>query len=389
MKKYFFILGSQPALSLAEIMTVLQINDFKLADQIAIFDLPNLEAYLAIAKLGGTVKIGEIIQEADDKGLTKSLQEVVYQAALARKKSKFNFGLSVYGHINLNYKHLAIGLKNSLKVKGIGSRWVKSEGKVLNSATAYHNRLTTESGIEVVVTKVDGKYLIGKTLALQPFIEYSDRDFGRPNRDSLSGMLPPKLAKMMLNLAKFAPEKTLLDPFCGSGTILTEALIMKAQQVRGSDISPKAITDTKQNIIWTDKKYNLNSEGVDLKVISADKISSWLKPSSVDCLATEPYLGPQRGKIEFNQVKQELEILYSKSLQEFQKILNPSGRIVMVWPVFNPEKNPVFLNPDLNGYNIIKFPELDRFPSITSRKTMLYGRPGQRLWREILVLEKK
>jgi len=61
----------------------------------------------------------------------------------------------------------------------------------------------------------------------------------------------------------------------------------------------------------------------------------------------------------------------------------------MVWPVFNPEKNPVFLNPDLNGYNIIKFPELDRFPSITSRKTMLYGRPGQRLWREILVLEKK
>ena len=52
----------------------------------------------------------------------------------------------------------------------------------------------------------------------------------------------------------------ILDPFCGSGTVLQEALLMGFTQVAGTDLSPKAITDTKENIAWIKEKYNLNAQ---------------------------------------------------------------------------------------------------------------------------------
>ena len=52
----------------------------------------------------------------------------------------------------------------------------------------------------------------------------------------------------MINLAlsQNIDYKNLLDPLRGSGTILTEAAVMGYQNLYGSDISRKAITDTKE-----------------------------------------------------------------------------------------------------------------------------------------------
>jgi len=68
------------------------------------------------------------------------------------------------------------------------------------------------SGGEHVLMGVEGKLMIGQTEAVQPYKQWSARDFGRPARDPKSGMLPPKLARLMINLSGVDPKgKTILD----------------------------------------------------------------------------------------------------------------------------------------------------------------------------------
>ena len=76
---------------------------------------------------------------------------------------------------------------------------------------------------EFVAMPSNHGYYYGQTLAVQDFKEFSHRDFGRPARDDYSGMLPPKLAMIMLNLAQVDKKKSILDPFCGSGSTLIAA----------------------------------------------------------------------------------------------------------------------------------------------------------------------
>ena len=199
----------------------------------------------------------------------------------------------------------------------------------------------------------------------------------------------------MINLSQAKSSDTILDPFCGSGTILTEAMLMGYHNLIGSDISAKAINDTKKNIAWIKNKFqiSLSAQAGNFKFQLHHKdvagLSRFISSKSIDAIITEPYLGPARGKFNINQTIKELEQLYSQSLTEFRKILKPNRRIVMIWPVFN-KANRLSLN--LNGFKIInplpKLLQKNRFIKLTNRNTIIYGRPGQKVWREIVVLTK-
>jgi len=233
--------------------------------------------------------------------------------------------------------------------------------------------------------------LVGRTLAVQAFKDLSKRDFGRPARDDASGMLPPKVAQIMINLAEIKNyDGIVLDPFCGSGTILQEAMLMGFNQVSGTDLSPKAIEDTKENIAWLKDKYSLSGVKTNIFLKNAIKLSESFKSESVEAIVCEPYLGPQRGWNDLKIVKAEIEDLYSKALREFSKILKPHGRAVMIFPMFFGNK-PV--NPDYYKFEIkSSLPTEWRENSvlkITQRNTIVYGRAGQKVFREIVVLEKK
>jgi tRNA G10 N-methylase Trm11 len=310
---------------------------------------------------------------------------------LSRKKGKFNYAISLYGKVNINYKDLAIGVKNSLRNKAVSSRWVKAQGKEknLSSASVYHNKLLGENGVELLLVSAGKKVIAAKTIAVQSFIDYSKRDYGRPERDSLSGMIPPKLAKMMLNLAGAKGEDKVLDPFCGSGTMINEALFLGLKNLYAFDISKKAVEDTSNNLKWLEKEFSIDTSAVMIKELDVRKVSDELSPSSIDVVSTEPYLGPQRGKIEAQAVKKELDELYSAALKELHKVLKPSAKLVMVWPMFFPEKNPLYLDPKIEGYKKISYKHLADLNLLNKRHNLFYGRPGQRLWREIIVLEKE
>jgi len=399
--KYFFILGTNPTLSLAELTAVFNNGQFSLIQKnIAILEIDkNLENEL-IKKIGGTIKFGVINNELASFAAQDILKSIATFSKPGKVESKFNFGISYYGKSKINLKVLGMEFKKLLKQSNINSRWVISREPTLSSVVVEQNKLVTEKGVEIVIIEFNKKLLLGKTLAVQPFKELSFRDYGRPARDDRSGMLPPKLAQIMINLA-LAPShcegegrgEVILDPFCGSGTILTEVILMGYKNIIGTDISQKAISDTKKNIDWIIGNWKLEIVNLQLHQLDAQNLTQKLKPNSINAIITEPYLGPQRGGFDINKIVKELEQLYSKSLMEFKKILKPNGKIVMIWPSFSVKPRSIFLNPNISGYKIINpIPEnlqKNIFLKLTTRNTMVYGREDQRVWREIVILEKE
>lgn len=392
MPKYFFVFGNNPTLSVAELAAVMPAEVsggtlIKKGSVLLIKTKQEINTEKLIKKLGGTIKIGSVQTE-----LTAAAKEQILLAAQERlqpKQGKFKFGFSYYGPGKFDFSSLAMAIKKYLRSQGISSRWVTSREPVLSSVVIKQNKLTSK-GTEIVLIKDEGRLFLGQTLVVQPFKELSFRDYGRPARDDHSGMLPPKLAQIMINLAQARPEDTILDPFCGSGTILTEAILVGYKNLIGSDISQKAIKDTEQNIKWIKSKFPVSNFKLQLNAKSAADLPGIIKNQTINAIITEPYLGPQRGRIEVKKIKRELEALYTQSLRAFSQILKPNGRVVIVWPVFNRGRKQIFLSPQLGKFKIINpIPKsLRNHPAIalTGRQTIIYGRPGQKVWREIVVL---
>ncbi len=391
--KYFFVLGTNTNLSLAELAAVLDLKktwlisgDFLLWETETEINPENL-----IKRLGGVIKIGKIVEEIarDDKNIVETLAKIVLNKQNNENSGKFNFGFSDYGKLSLNKRDLGMKLKKKLSELEISSRFVVSREKTLSSVVVEQNKLLRR-GVELVFVEIQGEILIGETLAVQPFKDLSRRDYGRPARDDLSGMIPPKLAQIMLNLAQVSsPESVIIDPFCGSGTILSEAVLMGYKNIFGSDLSKKAVDDTYKNISWLKELYQINNVKVKLVVKNVINLSKFIKADFAEAIVTEPFLGPQRGLIDFKAVISNLESLYSEAISQFEIVLKTGGRIVMVWPFFYGQKP---INPDYSGFKMI-----DMLPSSLksndfikkhNRATIIYGRPGQKVYREIVVLEK-
>jgi len=388
--KYFFALGNNPTLSVAELSAVLRFKNMILSKNILIADTDEISATELIKRFGGTIKIGEVIEENTDRNkLLESILKIITPAT----EGKYKFGISYYGDKKFNDKPIGMEIKKFLKEQGISCRWVISKEKVLSSVVVEQNKLTSK-GDEIVLIENGKNIFIGKTLAVQPFKELSFRDYGRPGRDDESGMLPPKLAQIMLNLTKTRDSiqnVTLLDPFCGSGTVLTEAILVGYQNLIGSDLSAKAIADTETNIEWIKGTYRFTIPPYELINESATSISKKIKSNSIDAIVTEPFLGPQRGHLDIRKVTQDLESLYNQALQEFKKILKKDGVIVMLWPVFMTGRQPQPINPNISDFKIINpIPGIlmnNRIINLTDRETIIYGREGQRIWREIVILK--
>ena len=391
--KYFFQLGSNRTLSIAEIFAVFQDKKIRMrllnANILLLETDEKINTPQLIKKLGGSIKIGIIKNEIKSK---RHLDEIIKKiiALIPKQNEKIKFGISYYGKINIDPKKLGMSLKKRLKENKINSRWVQSKEKILSSVVVEQNKLI-EKGIEINLISDKENIFLAQTTAVQPFKELSFRDYGRPARDDKSGMIPPKLAMIMLNLSGIKKTDIILDPFCGSGTIINEAIYQNYQHLIGSDKSDKAVLDTKRNMEWIKRKQNSKIQAL---IIKADvlKISQQKQIKKIDKIITEPYLGPQRGIRNFYQIKKDLDIFYTKVIYEFSKILNKNGRVVMVWPIFLNKNKKLFLDPNLNGFKISN-PISKNFLEennvhLSFRNTFLYGREGQKVWREIVILEK-
>jgi SAM-dependent methyltransferase len=86
-----------------------------------------------------------------------------------------------------------------------------------------------------------GRLVAGLRLSDASMRQHERREIERP------GALRPTVAALMVGLAG-EPRDVLLDPCCGAGTILSEALAAGWPAVQGSDIDPEAVEIARRNV---------------------------------------------------------------------------------------------------------------------------------------------
>ncbi|MEK7146395.1 MAG: DNA methyltransferase, partial [Patescibacteria group bacterium] len=243
LKTFIFQTGHGKELAKAELDAVL-----KGGFQDDVFDGLVYEAEINHAdilqeRLGGTIRITEVLQKAPEHMPVHFVQwvtDAVIQE-VKHKGGKIRFGLSMHPKSDKNLKKILINSKKNLKEKLGNLRFVNKDFQNLSSAQAFHENLITDHTIELHLFLSEKFWYLSKTLSIQNIEWYSHRDMNRPARDPRTGMFPPKLAQMLINLAQ--PSKTVYDPFCGSGTVLQEAWLM-GYTPHGSDLEPRLVEDS-------------------------------------------------------------------------------------------------------------------------------------------------
>jgi tRNA G10 N-methylase Trm11 len=313
----------------------------------------------AIADLGGTIKIGEVkaqfptetVKEAflkknkqAKKQITESLASSGLVDGMAKSPDKILFGVSVYC-TESTLRSSSGGIQ-----RFVGSA-VKDEladlGKKANFMGFGNDRKQLQlSHVEVlkknlVENKAEVLFCIGRTetwvavtVAVHNPFEFQKRDIYKPNQRKIFGM-PPRLARMMVNLSACRNGKVLLDPFCGVGTILQEALMEKAMVV-GMDVNPWCVKATTENLEWLAQEYGLGN--ADFRVLQGDvsRLVEKMGQEAVDCIVCEPDLGPALRQVPTGpyaeKIIQKLEPLYFGFVEQAFRALKPGGRLVLVTP---------------------------------------------------------
>ena len=245
MPEYIFQLGNHPDLSLREITSVFPYLEKKhaLGQEFFLFssskEIPEENAQKLFNALGGSIRLAKILErEPTPESIAEYLHEKV-------PEGKIHFALSFFPEKKETKKWL-FRIKELLKKQERSIRFLNRNFQNIDSGAAYKEGVSRkEKRIEILI----GENFIAQTLGVQHVEAFARRDFKKPVRDMQVGMLPPKLALMMVNFARKEgnPPSRIWDPFCGTGTILVEGKYL-GSEVFGSDISPDMISASKQNL---------------------------------------------------------------------------------------------------------------------------------------------
>jgi tRNA G10 N-methylase Trm11 len=370
----------------------------RLTAHAAVVEDPDWNGAELMDRLGGTVKLGDIVLSCP----TEELDENRLAAICAERPmgDDVSFGLSVIGGTpaaRKRFEKLPIKLKHALKDSGVKSRWVTSkDSPMLSPAAVAKLRLTTE-GYDFVILPDGMNVHVGLTTHVQDADAWSHRDYGRPIRDDENGMLPPKLARIMVNLAQIKKDDTILDPFCGSGTVMMEAVLATdAAHIIGSDLEDKQVVSSERNISWLAETAGIitkkDRERIRTFTSDARKIGDHLIGGAVHRVVTEGTLGPplrgheSQAQIEKN--KAVIDSIWKDTLTALHPILADGARLVICWPSFKTDNGMARVGLDAEipalGYKLVN-------PLSGWDKTngpLVYHREKQRVARRIVVLER-
>ncbi|MFC1640753.1 TRM11 family SAM-dependent methyltransferase [Patescibacteria group bacterium] len=392
MLKTFFQLGQNQALSLAEVIQVIP-DKVEFDTNMAFSE--NASNSLKTDLFGGIIRIGSIIKE--DVTISSIPEDISSYAKTS--DTKYIFGLSVLNNSKLvssqELVKVGISAKKLLRKDGARVRYVNTErDKIeLSAGSVIKNKLFSK-GNEFVVVARGGQLHLGITTSIQDVDDYARRDEERPCRDPKLGMLPVKIARIMINLSGADQEQKLLDPFCGLGTILQEGL-SKGLKVYGSDIQEAVIRKAEKNLKWFAESFDPPSSSYYLKKANAIEVNSAWK-NGIDTIVTEGFLGrsfrisPTDAEVskEFTR----LEKIYIPFLKSARLgLMKPNARIVIAWPYY-PKNNENQYAPWLDTVRDLGYNQLDILESYRnipgynmSRKSFLYARKKAFVGREITV----
>ena len=325
-----------------------------------------------IADLGGTIKIGEVkakfptetIKEAflkKDKRAKKQITEALASSGLvegiAKSSEKVLFGVSLYctestlrSSSGVIQRFVGSAVKDELANLGQKSNFM-GFGNERKQAQLSHVEVIKKNLVE---NKAEILFCIGRTetwvattVAVHNPFEFQKRDIYKPNQRKIFGM-PPRIARIMVNLSSCTSGKVLLDPFCGVGTILQEALLEKAMVV-GMDVNPWCVKAATENLDWLVREYGLKD--ADFRVLQGDvnRLVEKIGQETMDCIVCEPDLGPALRQVPTGpyaeKIIQKLEPLYFGFFEQAFGALKPGGRLVLVTPYIKTRSGQAVIMP--------------------------------------------
>jgi len=394
------ILGRQPELSLAELeqrfgsANVRVFSDSAATVETDLFD---------ITTLGGVVKGGKIIAELEKADWSRLSRDIVQRYARTFKgEGKLTLGISVYGQDipAREVQRTGLALKQSLKKQGRSVRLVPNDGPALSTATSHHNKLgLSDNKVELMVVYGPKTVVVAESMGAQNITALAARDQGRPKRDAFVGMLPPKLALMMINLSGIGQKSrgadvvtrpssdrpTILDPFCGTGVVLQEAALL-GFNVYGTDLAEKMVDYSKANLEWLAVKHPIGT----VRVEAGDAIEhQWQQP--IDAVVAETYLGqpfsapPAPDKLD--KVKRIVEHIVTKFLENLAAQTKPGTPHCLAVPAWRDAQRrcihlSVIKKLESLGYEWQDLEHVDA-------KSLVYFREDQVVARQLLILTRK
>lgn len=335
MKKYLFILGRNIELSVAEIKSFFEKEKikFRIIARIKNGILIETEKVLQkgiIEHFGGVVSIGEVISDGDFEKISGELDN---QTLYSVKGNKLNYVLFDFGGKDFDE------VQDYLKRKFREERLKATEKKITGRIELQDGKRVSK----VSSNLIDEQYFVfennfGRIVENYDYISAEKRDMEKPvRRNELS--ISPRLAKILINLSQVKKGEILLDPFCGIGTILQEALLQDIKVI-GVDEDKTAINNAKINLEW----FKIKKENYQL--INDD--SSSVKIQKVNGIATEPDLGELQKKIPTTEKAKELVRKYENLMIRVLRNMKISvrGKIVFTAPLVETMKGKI--SPDFN-----------------------------------------
>jgi len=386
---YIALLGRQPELSIAELERVFP----RVSWYSATTALVDAQQDFDVQRLGGTQKAGRVAFELQSSEWRRVSDAIVrhYSKAWAKAEGKITLGISVYD-LNVSAREVqkvGLLLKSKLKKDGVSLRLVPNQEQALSTATSHHNKLGLSSNkVELLIVRGKTSVMVAESIGTQNITALAARDQGRPRRDAFVGMLPPKLALMMINLA-VGPVKTpqrILDPFCGTGVLLQEAALL-GNPVYGTDLAEKMIRYSRDNLNWLQDSYKLD---VDWYLHEGDAMdTTWQSP--IDAVASEAYLGqpfsapPSSAKL--TEVRGNCNHIITSFLSNLSKQVAPGTPVVLAVPAWKDAQDNFTRLPLVSKVEDYGFERMT-LDTVDTNK-LIYFRPDQVVGRDLLLLVKK
>jgi hypothetical protein len=324
---YFFCLGRNTDLSRSELQHFCQEIYFDPEKNLLLAQnlrwenlrgLPKMQEQIFLDRLGGTIKMGKILGEFFAE---KDLKEcILAEIKTGHKKAKsqgkksdiYKLALMVMGGGKKLMQKLQKEIIAETNKLDFTLRLENFSGKNLSSGALF-DRKVLRGGGEFLIVKKGDSFLLGPTLASQNLRNYVLRDRRKPFRDAKMGMLPPKLAQILINLANPQSNEIIYDPFCGSGTVCGEAAVM-GYASWGSDIKADFVRGAEQNFLFLAEKFRFAPDIAKFSVSDAKKILWDTKESGV--IVTEGFLG------------ENFDSYQKVSLQEINQ---EGGKVIAIW----------------------------------------------------------
>lgn len=321
--RFLFLLGRDPEIGKAEIESYLEARkvEYKIIDSskdILVIEMKKLREKM-VNELGGTIKIAKVLCSEP------SVEEAEYQLNKIEfykgKKNKISYMITgINTELDSFLKDYLKDYFKEIKVKAM-----------FKSEVAPGKLQRREDFLDFIVFRKH----IAETVQISDLESLKERDLGRPAVDFIK-TTSLRLAKILVNLSGAKEGSRFLDPFCGTGSVLQEALLLGCTAI-GTDRSRETIQNAEKNLKWLEKEYKVKNK-YELHNVDVKKLYGVVPKMSIEAVATEPYMGPFLRKLptpeEARELVEELSRLYFMTLRQLSQVVRKHRKIAIIIPHF-------------------------------------------------------